>query len=173
MKKREFFQYKCGTSIALNKLDGVFGELKVFENQITDLGDNSAKFGFPDLIQKAINDIEAIKITVDNMKILWDHIDICVGKFDGFMNEKWISLEPFEMEDILKKLMKSLKDMKVDKRCNAYMGILEELKKWQVFIPLISELASKDMRDRHWDDLKSKIGATFIIDENLILNDIY
>lgn len=34
MKKREFFQYKCGTAIALEKLDGVFDELKVFEDSI-------------------------------------------------------------------------------------------------------------------------------------------
>jgi hypothetical protein len=32
MKKREFFYYKCGTSVALQKLDGVFDELKSFEN---------------------------------------------------------------------------------------------------------------------------------------------
>jgi hypothetical protein len=32
MKKREFFQYKCGVSQALEKLDGVFVELKQFED---------------------------------------------------------------------------------------------------------------------------------------------
>ena len=31
MKKREFFQYKCGTQVALENLDGVFNELGVFE----------------------------------------------------------------------------------------------------------------------------------------------
>ena len=34
MKKREFFQYKCGTQTALQKLDGVFIELRTFENDI-------------------------------------------------------------------------------------------------------------------------------------------
>ena len=68
MKKREFFQYKCGVIIALEKLDGVFDELKGFEDQIDDYGDNAAKFGQPDQILKAVKDIEAIKITVDNMK---------------------------------------------------------------------------------------------------------
>jgi len=63
--------------------------------------------------------------------------------------------------------------MKVDKRANAYVGILDEIKKWLIFLPLIAELADKDMRDRHWDDLKQKIKASFKIDSNLMLKDIY
>jgi len=77
MKKREFFQYKCGTATALQKLDGVFDELKTFEDQIADYGDNAAKFGDPGQIGKAQKDIEQIKVTVENMKVLWDHIDFC------------------------------------------------------------------------------------------------
>jgi len=77
MKKREFFQYKCGSRNALEKLDGVFGELKVFEDKIVDFGENAVKFGHPEMINKAEKDIESIKITVENMKALWDHIDKC------------------------------------------------------------------------------------------------
>lgn len=45
MRKREFFQYKCGVKIAIEKLGGVFDELKVFEDKIDDYGDNAKKFG--------------------------------------------------------------------------------------------------------------------------------
>lgn len=173
MKKREFFQYKCGVQQALEKLDGVFGELKQYEDKITDFGENAAKFGNPQKIEKAIRDIDNIKVTVDLMKSLWDHIEVCQGKFQSYMQEKWLGIQPYEMEDEVKKLQKSLKDMKVDKRCNAYLGIIDECKKWLIFLPLIAELADKDMRTRHWDDLKSKIKASFSIDENLILKDIY
>jgi len=121
---------------------------------------------------KAVKDIEAIKITVDNMKVLWDHIDLCQSAFERFNSNKWIETQPFEMEDEVKKLMKTLKDMKVDKKANAYAGILEEIKKWLVFLPLIAELADPAMRDRHWDDLKRKVGQQFTIDENLLLKDI-
>jgi len=173
MKKREFFQYKCGTITALEKLDGVFGELGGFEEKIRDYGDNAVKFGNPDLIQNSVKMIEAIKVIVENMKLLWDHIDVCQKTFDRFMTNKWIETQPFEMEDEVKKLMKALKDMKVDKKANAYAGLLEEIKKWLIFLPLIAELADPSMRDRHWDDLKSKVGKQFTIDENLLLKDIY
>jgi len=63
--------------------------------------------------------------------------------------------------------------MKVDKKANAYNGILDETKKWLVFLPLIAELAEKAMRPRHWDMVKEKVGVQFTIDENLLLRDIY
>jgi dynein heavy chain len=173
MKKREFFQYKCGTTTALEKLDGVFGELTIFEEKIKDYGDNAEKFGNKDLISNSVKMVDTIKVIVENMKTLWDHIDVCQKKFESFMTNKWIETQPFEMEDEVKKLMKALKDMKVDKKANAYAGVLEEIKKWLVFLPLIAELADQAMRDRHWEDLKKKVGKQFTIDENLLLKDIY
>jgi len=173
MRKRPFFKYETGATESISKLEGVFDELKVFEATRDSLGENSRKFGNPDLITKCAKDIEAIKQIVDNMKALWDHIETCQNAFSRFMNNKWIETQPFEMEDEVKKLQKTLKDMKVDKKANAYAGILEDLKKWLVFLPLIAELAEKAMRPRHWDMVKDKVGKQFTIDENLLLKDIY
>lgn len=173
MKKREFFQYKCGTKVALEKLEGVKTELTDFDDRILDYGSNAQKFGNPELINKAEKDLEMIRIIIENMKQLWDHIAYCQSRFDAFMENKWVETKPFEMEDETKKLQKTLKDMKVDKKANAYTGILEETKKWLVFLPMIAELASDDMRDRHWDSIRAKVGFTFMIDDKLILKDIY
>jgi len=107
------------------------------------------------------------------MKALWDHIDVCQATFERFMTNKWVETQPFEMEDEVKKNMKILKDMKIDKKANAYQGILEEIKKWLVFLPLIAELADNSMRERHWDMIKAKVGVQFTIDDNLLLKDIY
>lgn len=73
----------------------------------------------------------------------------------------------------MKKLMKTLKDMKVDKRANAYNGILDEIKKWLNFLPLIGELRDISMRDRHWDMIRAKVESNFVIDDKLYLRDIY
>jgi dynein heavy chain len=61
------------------------------------------------------------------------------------------------MEDEVKKLMKTLKDMKVDKKANAYAGILEEIKKWMIILPLMQDLADPSMRPRHWDMVKKLV----------------
>jgi dynein heavy chain len=93
------------------------------------------------------------------MKALWDHIDKCQVTFEKFMVTKWVETSPFVLEDDVKKLMKILKDMKIDKKANAYQGILDEIKKWLVFLPLIAELADDAMRERHWDMIKAKVGV--------------
>lgn len=77
------------------------------------------------------------------------------------------------MEDEVKKLFKTLKEMKVEKKANAYQGINEEIKKWLVFLPMIADLADQCMRPRHWDQIKQKVKKDFTIDENLLLKDIY
>lgn len=159
MRKREFFQYTCGTEQAKMKLDGVFGELHEFEMRIEDYGENSTKFGKPELINKAVKDVDNIKVLITNMKALWDHIAKCQQTFDGFQQTKWTDTNPGEMDEVTKKLSKQLREMKVDKKSKAYMGIMEEIKKWIVFLPLIEDLRTEAMRDRHWESLKSKIGV--------------
>lgn len=99
MKKREFFQYACGTENAKGKLDGVFGELFEFESAIQDFGDNSTKFGKPELINKAVKDVENIKVLISNMKALWDHIAKCQLTFDGFLKTKWNDTDPGSMDE--------------------------------------------------------------------------
>ena len=51
-------------------------------------------------------------------------------------------------------MMKSLKDIKVDRKSNAFLGINEDIKAWMVFLPLVSQLRDDCMRDRHWNSLK-------------------
>mmetsp|Transcript_27570 Transcript_27570/g.19983 ORF Transcript_27570/g.19983 Transcript_27570/m.19983 type:complete len:80 (+) Transcript_27570:2473-2712(+) len=63
--------------------------------------------------------------------------------------------------------------MKVEKKCNAYQGILDEIKKWQIFLPLIGDLRNDAMRDRHWQQIKDKVGKEFTVDSNLTLREVY
>ena len=63
--------------------------------------------------------------------------------------------------------------MKVDKRSNAYIGILEEIKKWLKFILLVGPLRDPAMRDRHWQTIRDKVNVQFVIDSNLKLKNIW
>jgi dynein heavy chain len=154
-------------------LNSVQEELVDFDEKIQDLGQNARGFGNPDAINKAVRNVDEIKLTVNNMKSLWNHIGHCKSRFDSFMSCKWLEIAPYEMEDEVKKLQKSLREIKVDKKSEAYRGIFDELKTWVNFIPLITDLSDKDMRDRHWDDLKKKINVQFTIDDKLLLRHVF
>jgi dynein heavy chain len=77
------------------------------------------------------------------------------------------------MEDEVKKFMKTLKDMKVDKRCNAYAGLLDDIKKWLVFLPLVQELRKDSMRPSHWKMIQDKCGIPFTVNDSLLVRDVY
>jgi len=169
LRQREFYKYDCGREQALVKLDGVYSEIKDLEIKIENYGYTAMKFGNPNLIEGCNKQVEGIRTECGNMKMLWDHISVCQQIFIGYQNNTWEKTEPFEMEDEVKKLMKTLKDMKVDKRANAFSGILDEIKKWLIFLPLISELRDPAMRDRHWNAIRAKVKSNFVVDDKLLL----
>jgi len=173
MKKREFYKYECGKEQAVEKLKAVYSEIADFETKIADFGYVAEKFGNPHLIDNAGKQVEVIKLEVNNMRGLWEHISNCQGVFEHNQTSTWEDLEPAEMEDEIKKLQKSLKEMKVDKRCNAYMGLFEEIKRWLQFLPLIAELRDPSMRERHWDSIREKVKVNFVVDSKLTLRDVY
>lgn len=173
MKKRDFYKYNFGRGPALEKLDGVFDELKVFEKRIEELGHNAAKFGNPESIEVPEKQVDGIKNEVNAMKQLWDHIAVCQEQFETNMGTAWPEIDPFAMEEAVKKLLSALKNMKVDKRADAYDGLMKEIKKWLIFLPLIGELRNDAMRERHWDMIRELVKKEFAVDASLFLRDIY
>jgi dynein heavy chain len=173
MKKRDFYKYECGKEMAVEKLSGVFSEIAEFETKISDFGYVAVKFGNPNLIDNACKQVESIKLEVNNMKTLWEHISHCQVTFENNLTTSWDNTNCDDMDDATKKLQKTLKEMKVDKRCNAYAGLFEEIKRWLNFIPLISELRDPAMRERHWDSIRAKVGVDFKVDAKLMLRDVY
>jgi len=95
--------------------------------------------------------VEMVQGECDNMKILWDKIHQLETLFGTWLEESWSNTKPFDLEDLTKKEVKILKDMKIDKKSLAFVGISDELKKWLLFLPLIADLSGDAMRERHWN----------------------
>ena len=57
--------------MAQQKLMAINSEIKLFDDRITDYGYSMAKLGNPELITSSIKQVEAIKIELENMNILW------------------------------------------------------------------------------------------------------
>jgi len=73
-----------------------------------------------------------------------------------------LTIDPENLEDDLKKLRKGLTDIKgVDRKSGTFTGLNEEIKKWSVFLPLLSELLDGSMivhDGRHWSKVKKTVG---------------
>lgn len=157
LKRRPFFQYATGVEKSKELISLVGEETIQFEEKIADYGYIAEKFGSPDIMQNSIKQVEQIKNDCENMRIFWEHVGKMQDLYEEYMNTMWIKTSPFDMEEEVKTLNKQVKEMKIDKKCNAYLGIIEETKKWLVFLPLIAELRDEAMRPRHWDSIKEKV----------------
>jgi dynein heavy chain len=173
MKKRDFYRYDTGRDQALVSLQNVNDEIVDFQDRTDQLKYNAEKFEHPGAIEASETKIGEIRNEVSMMQLLWDHIATCQGIFDGYMLNTWEGTKTDDMEEEVKRLERELKQMKVDKKCNAYIGILEEIKKWLKFLPLCGQLRDESMRDRHWDMIRDKVGVRFTINKETQLKEIY
>ena len=164
MKKRDFYKYDTGRETSLQSLQNVNGEINEKIETTAELRYNAEKFEHPTAIEASEVKITEIQNEVALMQGLWDHIAECQTIFKGYMDNSWEETKTDEMEEEAKKLERALKQMKVDKKCNAYIGILEEIKKWLKFLPLVGQLRDPSMRERHWDMIRKKVNNNFVID---------
>lgn len=77
------------------------------------------------------------------------------------MKLTWDKMDVNEMEDQVKKMRQGLNPIKIaDRKCNTFTGITEEIKRWAVFIPLISDLKHESMvtaDKRHWNKVRATV----------------
>jgi hypothetical protein len=57
-----------------------------------------------------------------------------------WLNVTWGALVPMDMEDEIKAMAKELRSVKVDRKCDAFLGMTDILKKWAIFCPLVREI---------------------------------
>ena len=161
MKKESFYIYKTGVEEATSRLDSVKEDIKKFEEQITNYDYFSKMFSFPEAIGPATKNLDQIKSEVNAITNLWTHIKNCEQRFTEYKIKKWADVNTMDMEEEVKKMRKDLMDLKgVDKRCLAFTGISEEIKRWQTFLPLLGELKNPAMETtdrRHWKKLKDLV----------------
>jgi dynein heavy chain len=90
------------------------------------------------------------------------------------MKLKWTQMDVNEMEDEIKKMRQGLQPIKInDRKCSAFLGISEEIKRWSIFIPMITDLKHESMvtpDQRHWTKVKDTLKQKFDVNENLELN---
>lgn len=64
-------------------------KLKEYNENLRYLDDLANSFGFPESIQSAEKTLEQIGLDVQNMKNLWNHIQLCFQTFAGYLATIW------------------------------------------------------------------------------------
>ena len=169
IRKESFYIYKTGIDGAFKRLDEVKVQIEDFDKKVENFVYYTEMFGFPERIEQVNKNLDKVKTEVNAVRNLWAQIKKSEAKFNEYLERKWGEIVPSDMEEEIKKLRKEVTDLRgLDKKSLAYLGIVEDMKKWATFIPLLSELKdpSMDVPDqRHWKEVQTVTGKTFTVDE--------
>ena len=173
IKKKEFQRFETGVEKSIKLLQEEEARLNNDQNTLNELDFLCKSFGFPEAIQGCSKQLEQNLTEISTMRQLWNHTDKSINTYNSYLETPWGEVNSLDWEEDNKKLMKDLRDIKVDRKCNAFLGLNSEIKNWSIFLPLVSQLKEDCMMDRHWEKLKKEIEKDFEINSNVKLQSIF
>jgi dynein heavy chain len=171
--EKEFMSYSFGYTAAYPLLDSTNVEVTELEKETFELKNLADMFEFPEVIVPTIAVMSECRDDLVLVKDVWDTSSLVELQFKDWRKTLWDNIRTDMMEDGTKSYVKDVKSLpkKVRDR-DCYVGLDLSVKNFLVSIPLVSDLRSPDMRDRHWQSLMKTTGVTFVIDANFKLDDL-
>ncbi|CAK8998622.1 Glyceraldehyde-3-phosphate dehydrogenase [Durusdinium trenchii] len=203
LKKEAYYFYKrpldylgllifgigSGLELAQKRLSDVTTDLDNFDKRMDDLLHIATNFNYPEELNNSKKIMQAMREDVANCKGLWEFEVQRIKITEGFLVVRWGQVVAGDMEDEIKALFKKLKEVKVDRKCDAFVGVQEGptsgftraliallgdvVKKWTVFCPLVGELRDPAMRQRHWAQLMDQCGKSITVTPDILLRDMW
>jgi dynein heavy chain len=100
------------------------------------------------------------------LKYVWDIKALVLCTFDSWNALLWPDIKTDDLEDVTKNLLKSLRKMAAEtpvvKGWAVYRSIEDAIKNMSVVLPLVNDLHSSAMRDRHWKGVAKACGVKSI-----------
>ena len=170
---RPIFKYATGFTAAYPLLDTAASEVTDLEKELTELTNLANMFEFPKAIQESTETVGECREDLGMVKDIWDFSALVEQQFVSWRATLWNDIDTDSMEEATKKF--KLDISKLPKKLNytdAYAGLVETVKNFLVSVPLVADLRSPDMRDRHWANLMEVTKKTFVIDDNFNLDSL-
>jgi dynein heavy chain, axonemal len=121
----------------------------------------ASTFDFAEAATEARNRLKDIKDELCMSKDVWDTVLLCEKQFDVWKKTLWNDINTEQMEDASKSFVKEVRSInKVIRDEDCFKGLDGMVKAFTSSLPLVAELRSPAMRDRHWDALMKATGKT-------------
>ena len=171
--KRSVFTYDTGFTAAYPILDSTAVEVKDVENELKDLTNLANMFEFPNMIKESAECIAECREDLGMIKDIWDYSALVEKQFTKWRETLWNDIDTATMEDATKAFQKDVKALPKKLRAtNAFIGLDDSVKNFLTSVPLVADLRSPDMRDRHWKSLMDVTGKQFVIDDQFSLDSL-
>ncbi len=150
---------KTGPQIAFGIIDQYYAKLKAINAKSEELNNLERLFTLPVSKQRALNDSKQDLVL---LKRVWDVAQFVEGIFEAWDAMLWDKIETGDLleqvkqlQNLVKKLPKECKNWEVTRNLEA------RIKNMNTVLPLIDQLHSPSMQDRHWNMLKIAVKVNF------------
>ena len=171
--KKNFYKYETGAAISYQTMDATVTEMAGMDKEMAELAKLADMFEFPELMENIVATVSECREDLVMVKDVWDMNNLCASQFAFWQTTLWKDVRTDIMEDGTKAFQKDVKNLpKKIRSANMYEGLDLLVKNFMVSIPLVADLRSPSMRERHWKKLMDITKKTFVIDDNFRLSDL-
>lgn len=149
------------------KIDEYYEKTIAFEREAAELNNLETLFDIEPIKYKALADC---KYELQNLKLMWDLVALIDYQFSSWSTTLWDDIQPDELERLIKQFQGN--------QCSANSAQNKDIKAWKAFVslnervrnmaqvmPLIKDLHSPFMKDRHWKRLMGITGRQIPYDQ--------
>eukprot|EP01028_Stygiella_incarcerata_P003513 TRINITY_DN1708_c0_g1_i1.p1 TRINITY_DN1708_c0_g1~~TRINITY_DN1708_c0_g1_i1.p1 ORF type:complete len:4499 (-),score=1316.34 TRINITY_DN1708_c0_g1_i1:2775-16271(-) len=168
--ERAPFKFSFGIDEAYNALDVLHVEVTRMEKEVVELQGKQRLF---ELMVNSGKQVKDCRQDLMLQKTLWDTISLVMNQLNEWKQIAFLQIDTEYIEDETKKFQKELRLL--DKRVrvwNAFGGLESTVKNFMTSLPLVSDLRSPSMRDRHWNALMKATGVKFDLTADFKLQDL-
>jgi len=158
-----------------NKIVEYFTTTEEYEKEAAELNNLETLFDIEPIKYKALVDCKRELI---QLKYLWDLISLVDYQFAAWSTTLWDKIDPDNLEMLVRNFSTNLcnpnsANNKEIKTWKAFLAMNERVKNMAQVMPLVKDLNSPDMKDRHWTRLKDHIERDIPYDQpSFCLNDL-
>ena len=171
---RPFLKYESGYDKAIGELDqDVLPKLKELKDKVTEYGNYANIFEFPELVVPALKELTECEEDAQAARETWGMVKSILAQKEAWAQTPWSQTNTEELDSGARNFVKDKRNL--PKRSNdmgVYKGMDLELKNIMTSIPLVSDLRSPAMRERHWKLLMEATQKSFVMDANFKLGDL-
>jgi len=167
------FDFKNTVDEAYDSMHSSYKIMNAVEQKIDQLTKEELLFECENKSAAYKKKVELCRNENKSLKIVWDMAAIVKWTFMEWEKTLWHDIDAEALGEECKKLQKQLRKNKKD--CGgykAYMGLDDKIKNMMVILPLISDLHSESMKDRHWERLMKETKKHFVMGPDFCLKDM-
>ena len=171
--QKDFFKYACGYDAAYPMFNDIAKDIAVMDAECKKHQALANMFDFPEVMNELNAKVAEIKGEMIMVKDVWDTSSLCEVQFQDWKTTLWADIRTDLMEEGAKAFVKEVKSLpKRIRQEDCYLGLDGSVKNFLTSVPLVADLRSPAMRDRHWEQLMDTTQVKFVIDDKFKLDDL-